>query len=102
MARPLRIEYPGSYHHVINRGNAGQNIFFTEEDMDLFLEVAEEVCELYGIEIHAFCLFIHNPLGRLDKAMKYLGGVYTLRFNHVSSTSRCPLFVASELSALGC
>jgi hypothetical protein len=21
MARPLRIEYPGAYYHVINRGN---------------------------------------------------------------------------------
>jgi len=21
MARPLRVEYPGAYYHVINRGN---------------------------------------------------------------------------------
>ena len=27
MARPLRIEYSGAYYHVINRGNAGENIF---------------------------------------------------------------------------
>jgi hypothetical protein len=25
MARPLRVEYPGAYYHVINRGNAGEN-----------------------------------------------------------------------------
>ncbi|TLD42392.1 MAG: hypothetical protein JETT_1326 [Candidatus Jettenia ecosi] len=27
MARPLRVEYLGAYYHVINRGNAGENIF---------------------------------------------------------------------------
>jgi hypothetical protein len=26
MARPLRIEYPGAFYHVINRGNAGEAI----------------------------------------------------------------------------
>ena len=38
MARPLRIEYPGAYYHVINRGNAGENIFVTERDKEKFLE----------------------------------------------------------------
>lgn len=27
MARPLSVEYAGAYYHVINRGNAGENIF---------------------------------------------------------------------------
>ena len=27
MARPLRIEYPGAHYHVINRGNAQNEIF---------------------------------------------------------------------------
>ncbi len=27
MARPLRVEYPGTFYHVINRGSAGENIF---------------------------------------------------------------------------
>ena len=27
MARPLRIEYPGAYYHVINRGNNQEKIF---------------------------------------------------------------------------
>jgi hypothetical protein len=27
MARPLRIEYPGAYYHVINRGNNKEKIF---------------------------------------------------------------------------
>ena len=27
MARSLRIEYPGAYYHVINRGNNQEKIF---------------------------------------------------------------------------
>ena len=27
MARPLRIEYPGAFYHVMHRGNAGADIF---------------------------------------------------------------------------
>ena len=27
MARPLRIEYPGAYYHVFNRGNNQEKIF---------------------------------------------------------------------------
>ena len=27
MARALRVEYPGAFYHVINRGNAGNDIF---------------------------------------------------------------------------
>ena len=39
MARPLRIEYSGAYYHVINRGNAGENIFIDERDREKFLEL---------------------------------------------------------------
>ena len=27
MARALRVEYPGAFYHIINRGNAGDDIF---------------------------------------------------------------------------
>lgn len=32
MARPLRVEYPGAFYHVINRGNAGETIFKSNSD----------------------------------------------------------------------
>jgi len=32
MARPLRIEYPGAYYHVMNRGLARRNIFLDDND----------------------------------------------------------------------
>jgi len=32
MARPLRIEYPGAYYHVMNRGLNRQRIFAEDKD----------------------------------------------------------------------
>ncbi|MDQ1273542.1 MAG: hypothetical protein QG591_2172 [Planctomycetota bacterium] len=34
MARPLRAEYHGAYYHLINPGNAGENIFIDERDRE--------------------------------------------------------------------
>jgi len=31
MARPLRIEYPGAYYHVMNRGQSRRNIFIEDK-----------------------------------------------------------------------
>lgn len=40
MARPLRIEYPGAYYHVMNPGNRGEEIFVTKQDRKGFLDAA--------------------------------------------------------------
>ncbi|UCE53743.1 MAG: hypothetical protein JSV31_31650 [Desulfobacterales bacterium] len=32
MSRPLRIQYPGAYYHVMNRGNRREDIFINETD----------------------------------------------------------------------
>jgi len=39
MARPLRIEYPGAFYHVMHRGNAGSDIFKSVRDREKFLEL---------------------------------------------------------------
>ena len=38
MARPLRIEYPGVYYHVMNRGNRQEDIFKSDHDREKFLD----------------------------------------------------------------
>ena len=56
MARKSRIHFPGALYHVILRGKADQNIFFTEEDRYYFYARLAEVVERFGCRIHAFCL----------------------------------------------
>jgi len=56
MARPLRLEYPGAWYHVMNRGLARQLIFRTDAHCRLFLDLLYEIHNRYQVEIHAYCL----------------------------------------------
>jgi putative transposase len=49
MAWPLRIEFPGAFYHVMNRGNTGMNIYRSVRDREKFLEYAGEAVKRYGI-----------------------------------------------------
>jgi hypothetical protein len=55
MARPLRIEYPGAYYHVMNRGLSRRNIFLEAKDYDRFLELLGETSRQWKVEIFAYC-----------------------------------------------
>ncbi len=88
MARPLRIEFPGAWYHVTNRGAEGRPLFTSDEDREGFLELLGELEERFGLEIHAYGLagdryhlLIHTPNGGLGRGMRHLDGVYTQRFN---------------------
>ena len=48
MARPLRIEFPGAFYHVMNRGNTGMDIYRSERDREKFLEYVGEAVKRYG------------------------------------------------------
>lgn len=43
MARPLRVEYPGAFYHVMNRGNAGEGIFPGDAEKKKFLDCLQQV-----------------------------------------------------------
>ena len=56
MARPLRIEYPGAYYHVMNRGLSRGNIFLEDKDRERFLELLGETSRQWKVEIFAYSL----------------------------------------------
>ena len=56
MSRPLRIEYPNAYYHVMNRGGGRQTIFHNDEYYAAFLAAIEEAHDRFGLQIHAYCL----------------------------------------------
>ena len=60
MARALRIEYPGAFYHVINRGNVGDDIFKSLRDREKFLEYLQTADEHYGLKIHTYCLMTNH------------------------------------------
>jgi putative transposase len=56
MARIARVVAVGYPHHVIQRGNRRQKVFFKDTDRLLYLKLLKEQGELYGLEYWAYCL----------------------------------------------
>ena len=51
MARPLRIEYPGAFYHVMHRGNAGSDIFKSVRDREKFLEYVGKAVSIWDANL---------------------------------------------------
>lgn len=60
MPRKPRIHYPSAFYHVILRGNARENIFFTENDRDYFYLLLNESVLRYEYRLHGFCLMTNH------------------------------------------
>ena len=98
MARPLRIEYPGAWYHVMNRGAGRQYIFKNSTHRRYFLSLLEETHDRFNAEWHAYCLMgnhyhllLRTPEANLQRVMRHLNGLYTQFFNR-SERKDGPLF----------
>jgi len=56
MPRTARIVIPGCPHHVTQRGNNRQPVFFTDADHEHYLELLCEQSERFGLAVEAYCL----------------------------------------------
>ena len=56
MSRFARIVVPGVPHHVIQRGNRRQEVFFSDFDKALYLDILTRNIKNTGLEIWAYCL----------------------------------------------
>ncbi len=88
MSRPLRIEYPGAFYHVINRGLERREIFRSKQDYEYFLGQLLQLHEKYDLLVYSYCLmpnhyhlYLETPNGHLSKIMRQLDGHYTQKFN---------------------
>lgn len=60
MARLARIVLPGYPHHIIQRGNRRQDVFFVEDDYQYYLDLLKEWCAKEDVEIWAYCLMTNH------------------------------------------
>lgn len=58
MARPLRIEYEGACHHVMNRGNARRRVFHGDDDYALFLDKLGRAVETFRVSLRAVASWV--------------------------------------------
>jgi putative transposase len=56
MARLPRIVVPGFPHHVINRGNRRQIVFFSDQDKRIYCDLLMRELDKAGIALWAYCL----------------------------------------------
>jgi len=60
MARLARVVLPGYPHHITQRGNRRQDVFFQESDYEYYLSLLKTWCHLENIEIWAYCLMTNH------------------------------------------
>jgi putative transposase len=89
MPRFRRVVVPGYPHHLIQRGNRRQRVFFSEEDRAFYLTLLGRLAKKHGIAIWAYCLMgnhVHMVAvpERADSFARGLGEIhrrYTLVIN---------------------
>ena len=77
MARPIRLEFAGALYHVTSRGDRQEDIFETNADRQLFLQILAEVCDRYNWLCHAYCLMSRMEAGRMEAGSRISFDVIT-------------------------
>lgn len=88
MSRPLRIEYPDAWHHVMNRARQGQTLYGNTADYRRFLDLLEDTADMFNIRVSSYCfmpthyhLLVQTPDANLARCMRHINGVYTQWYN---------------------
>ncbi len=88
MTRPLRLEFPGAFYHIVNRGNAQGKIFLNNRDREKFLEYLRDSVDRFSLIVHAYCLMdnhyhliVETPEANISRALQWLNVSYAVYFN---------------------
>ncbi|NLH42349.1 MAG: transposase [Planctomycetes bacterium] len=57
MARAIAV---GCAHHITQRGNNRQDVFFVDQDREVYLQILAEQAGKYGLEILGYCLMTNH------------------------------------------
>ena len=60
MPRKPRLILPGTPHHVTQRGNRRQKVFFTDQDRIFYLKLVSKYFEKFGLELLSYCLMTNH------------------------------------------
>ncbi len=89
MPRMARVTAVNEPHHVIQRGNRRQNVFFKSEDKQAYLNILSLQSKLFELEIWAYCLMdnhvhlivVPKEEDSLTKAISETHELYTRMIN---------------------
>jgi len=60
MPRVARIVVPDCPHHITQRGNNRQDVFFVDDDRRVYLEILAEQAQRFGLTVHGYCLMTNH------------------------------------------
>lgn len=97
MAKLPRVVVAGIPHHVIQRGNRSQRVFFSPEDKRLYLEILALQKKLFCVEVWAYCLMdnhvhlivVPKEEGSLTQAIGETHKMYTRAINYRNEWRGC-------------
>jgi putative transposase len=88
MARPIRLDFPGARHHVMNRGLRRGPVFLDDRCCETFVELMPEAVERYGILIFGYALMpnhyhllVESVHGNLSQAMAFISANFSRQVN---------------------
>lgn len=89
MPRIARVVLPGYPHHIIQRGNNRQRVFFDTQDRQKYLNLLTFFSKDIHCKIYAYCLMLNHihllfepeKINSLAKVMQKLALCYTQYFN---------------------
>ncbi len=89
MPRRARIVIPDLPHHVTQRGNNGQDVFFVDDDRRVYLRLLRIQSAKFALEILGYCLMpnhIHVIVrpGREDSLAKAIGRTHLIYTEYIN------------------
>jgi REP element-mobilizing transposase RayT len=88
MARATRVDFPGAWYHVLNRGTESRAIFRSTRCCEKFIELLSSLPERFGVRLHGYALMgnhyhlqLENREANLSKAVHWLNVSYSVWFN---------------------
>jgi len=89
-----RVVVPGVPHHVTQRGVRRNDVFFCEDDYEIYVRLLSEFCRKSGTEIWAYCLMtnhIHLVMvpSTEDGLRASLGEAHRRYTRHINQREQC-------------
>jgi putative transposase len=94
MPRLARRVFAGLPHHVVQRGNRREDVFFSDADRTAYLDWLRQYCDECRVEVLAYCLMTNHvhivaipaTADGLEKALRPLHTRYAMRVNRWRGT----------------
>ena len=88
MPRKKREWYPGAIYHVMNRGNRRTDLFFCDQDYEMYLKFLEVSVKRFGLKLLGYCLMTNHVHLQIETSdvplwipLQYINLNYTKCFN---------------------